>query len=143
MSTDETIGRRRTNRAAHVLIWSVQILLALLFLFAGVAKLRMSGAVLAQFTGVPGVFMKCIAVAEIAGAIGLVLPGLLRIARGLTPVAAVGLVTIMAGAVTLMATHGPVGQALLPLITGILAATVAHGRRGWTPAPRTRGRTPG
>jgi hypothetical protein len=78
--------------------------------------------------------MKFIAIAEISGALGLVLPGLLRIRQALTPVAAVGLVTIMAGAVTLMASHGPLGPSLLPLITGILAATVAHGRRGWLAA---------
>lgn len=124
--------RGRRTRAANVLLWSVQVLLALLFLFAGAVKLRMPAAVLEQFTGVPGAFMKLIAVAEISGAIGLVLPGLLRIKRFLTPLAAAGLVTIMSGAVTLMATRGPAGPALMPLTVGILAALVAHGRREWT-----------
>jgi hypothetical protein len=129
--------RGRNTRAANALLWSVQVLLALLFLFAGAAKLRMPGAVLEQFTGLPGAFMRFIAVAEICGALGLVLPGLLRIKRGLTPVAAVALVTIMSGAVTLMATHGPVAQAVMPFAVGILAALLAHGRRAWLRRPPT------
>ena len=123
--------RGRNKRAVNALLWSVQVLLALLFLFAGVVKLRMSAALLEQFTGVPGAFMKLIAVAEISGALGLVLPGLLRIKQALTPLAAVGLVTIMAGAVTLTASHGPAAQAVMPFVVGILAALVAHWRRGW------------
>ena len=131
MPANTPFRRGRNTRAASVLLWSVQVLLALLFLFAGVVKLRMPASVLEQFTGVPGAFMKFIAVAEISGALGLVLPGLLRIKRALTPVAAVGLVTIMAGAVTLTASHGPPAQAVMPFVVGVLAALVAHGRRGW------------
>ena len=127
MSTTTT-GR---TRAANAALWTAQVILALLFLFAGVAKLRMSAALLEQFTGVPGALMKFIAVAESAGAGGLVLPGLFRVRRFLTPVAATGLVTIMAGAVTLTASHGPIAGALVPLIVGTLAGTVAHGRRAW------------
>ncbi len=120
----------RRSRAVHVLLWSVQVLLAFVFLFAGIVKLRMGAATLAQFTGLPGAFMLFIAVAEIAGALGLVLPGLFGVKRSLTPLAAVGLVTIMAGATTVMASTGQAG-AFMPCTTGILAALVAHGRRGW------------
>ena len=45
--------------------------------------------------------MRCgsfIGVAEVLGAIGLILPGVLRIRPGLTPLAAAGLVIIMIGA---------------------------------------------
>ncbi len=119
------------SRRANVALWIVQALLSALFLFAGVVKLRMPAALLAQFTGVPGSFMHFIAVAEILGALGLILPGLFRIGRSLTPAAAVGLVTIMAGATTLTATHGPLAQALMPLTVGILAGSVAQGRRRW------------
>jgi uncharacterized membrane protein YphA (DoxX/SURF4 family) len=126
-------------RATNVALWAVQALLALLFLFAGVTKLRMSAALLAQFTGLPGALMKFIATAEICGAIGLVVPGLFRVKRFLTPVAALGLVTIMAGATTVMASAGQ-ASAAVPFTVGILAALVAHGRRGWarvfSPDPR-------
>ena len=131
MASPTTLRSGRSPRTGHVLLWVVQILLALLFLFAGVMKLTMPTAALAQMTGLPGAFMKFIAVAETLGALGLVLPGLLRIGRGLTPVAAVGLVTIMAGASTVTIANGPAAPALLPAAVGILAALVARGRREW------------
>ncbi len=124
----------RTSHRSNVALWAVQVVLAALFLFAGGMKLTMPAAVLAQLTGLPGAFMKLIAVAEIAGGLGLVLPGIFRLARGLTPAAAVGLVTIMAGATTVTALHGPVPQAVMPLAVGILAGAVARGRRAWLPS---------
>jgi hypothetical protein len=109
-------------------LWIVQGLLALLFLFAGVVKLLMPMDELAKEAGMPGLFLKFISVAEVLGAIGLILPGLLRIRPGLTPLAAAGLVIIMIGAtVTSLWSLGLV-MALMPLVLGILAAFVAYGR---------------
>ena len=62
-------------------------------------------------------------------AIGLILPWLLQIRPGLTPLAACGLVIIMIGATTITAMGGSVAGALFPLIVGLLAASVAYGRR--------------
>jgi hypothetical protein len=62
------------------------------------------------------------------GALGLILPGLLRIRTGLMPIAAVGLTIIMIGAVgTTTVTAGAV-PALMPGVAGVVAATVAIGR---------------
>ena len=72
----------------NAVLWIVQGLLALLFLCAGGMKLVVP---LAQLTGpipLPGLFMRCIGVAEVLGALGLILPGLLRRRPGLTPLAA-------------------------------------------------------
>ena len=119
--------KRRTN----ILLWSAQILLAALFLFAGYAKLNMPGDVLAKASGLPATFMQFIAVCELLGGIGLVLPGMLRIRRELTPVAACGLIIIMIGATSLtLHQHQYVG-ALVPFVVGLLAATVARKRWSW------------
>ncbi|MFN2517005.1 MAG: DoxX family protein, partial [Pyrinomonadaceae bacterium] len=59
--------------------------------------------------------------------LGLILPGLLRIRPGLTPLAAAGLVIIMIGATVLTIAGDGVGPALIPLVVGILAAFVAYG----------------
>ena len=67
------------------------------------------------------------------GALGLILPGLLRIRPGLTPLAAAGLVVIMLGATVVGAMIGPVVMALIPLVVAVLAAFVAYGR--WRVAP--------
>jgi hypothetical protein len=50
----------------------------------------------------PGWFLRFLGVAAVLGALGLVLPGLLRIRPGLTPLAAAGLVIIMIGATVVM-----------------------------------------
>jgi len=72
-------------------------------------------------------------VAEVLGAFGLVLPGLLRIRQGLTPLAAAGLVIIMIGATVVMWAGGMVAVALMNVIVALLAAFVAYGR--WRLAP--------
>jgi len=76
----------------------------------------------------PRLFLRCIGVAEVLGAIGLILPGLLRIRPWLTPLAAVGLVTIMTGATTITLSIGPAAPALVPFFVGMLCAFVANGR---------------
>ncbi|HMC55893.1 MAG TPA: DoxX family protein [Gemmatimonadaceae bacterium] len=114
------------------LLWTVQTLLALLFLFAGVSKFVMPPEMMQQGPIVlPLAFIRFIGVCEIAGALGLLLPGLLRVRRGLTPVAALGLVIIMSGATTITVEGGAVSGAVVPLVVGLLASVVAYGRSSW------------
>jgi hypothetical protein len=68
--------------------------------------------------------------AEVLGALGLVLPGLLRIRPGLTPLAAPGLVIIMTGATVLTLTRDNVAMALMPLVAGLLSTFLAYGAGG-------------
>jgi hypothetical protein len=117
-----------------VALWIVQGLLALLFLFAGVSKLIMTVEEMTRDVPMPGGFLRFIAVAEILGAIGLILPGLLRIRPGLTPLAAAGLAIIMIGATVVTLTYMGLAMALVPLVVGILAVFVAYGR--WRLAPQ-------
>ncbi|HET7342843.1 MAG TPA: DoxX family protein [Methylomirabilota bacterium] len=109
-------------------LWIVQGLLAALFLFAGGTKLMMPIEEMTKQLPMPGWFLRFIAVAEILGALGLILPGLLRIRPGLTPLAAIGLVVIMIGATVVSVLTGPLPLALIPLVAGLLAAFVAWGR---------------
>ena len=114
-------------------LWIVQVLLALLFLFAGASKFIMSIEEMTKEIHLPGTFLRFIGVAELFGAIGLVVPSLLRIRPGLTPLAAAGLFIIMIGATVLSVMIGGVVMALMPLVVGLLAAFVAYGR--WKLAP--------
>ncbi len=125
--------------AINVLLWVVQGLLAALFLFAGGMKLVLPLEALAGPIALPGLFMRFIGVAEVAGALGLVLPSLLRIQPRLTPLSALGLVIIMIGATVLTGMAGPVAMALVPGVVGVLAGFVAYGRQQAAPiAPRVR-----
>jgi hypothetical protein len=111
-------------------LWTAQALLALLFLFTGGTKLFLPYAGLAKQMPIvlPKLFVRFLGLAEVLGAVGLILPGLLRIQMVLTPLAAAGLTMIMVGATiyTLVGGLGP--TALMPAIVGILVAFVAFGR---------------
>ena len=123
----------RGTSTMNVALWIVQGLLAAVFLLAGGAKLVLP---LDQMTGpvaLPGWFLRFIGLAEVLGALGLVLPGLLRIRTGLTSLAAAGLVIIMIGATVIMWSSGMVAVALMNLVVMLLAAFVAYGR--WRLAP--------
>ena len=109
-------------------LWIVQGLLAAIFLFAGGMKLVLPVEEMTKQMPLLGLFLRFIGVAEVLGAIGLILPGLLRIRPGLAPLAAAGLVIIMIGATVLTLAGGDIALALIPLVVGLLSAFVAYGR---------------
>ena len=119
------------RRIATATLWTVQVLLALIFLFTGSIKLILPIEMLTAQMPLPGLFVRFIGIAEVAGALGLILPGLTRIQRGLTPLAACGLVIIMIGAIVVTLAVGGGPSALVPLVVGFLATAVAYGRRSW------------
>jgi hypothetical protein len=119
------------NRA----LWIVQVLLAAIFVVAGGMKLILPIEEMTKDMAMPGAFLRFIGVAEVLGGLGLILPGLLHIRPGLTPLAAVGLVMIMIGAVVVTVMSMGVATALLPLVVGCLAAFIAYSR--WRRIPLT------
>jgi len=126
----------------NILLWILQGLLALLFLFSGGMKLVVSPDVLQSMGSpnqvvLPGLLIRFIGVCEVLGGLGLILPGLLKIKPGLTPLAAVGLAIIMIGAVALTIAGDGIGAAIVPFVTLILLVFVAYGR--WRLVP-LRGR---
>jgi len=119
----------------NIALWIVQGLLAAIFLFAGGIKLvtPMEEMMKQMPLPLPGWFLRFIGVCEVLGAIGVILPWLLRIRPGLTPLAAAGLVIIMIGATVYTLAAGDVAPALISPLVGILAAFVAYGRWRLTP----------
>jgi hypothetical protein len=125
------------QRRISVALWIVQGLLAALFLFAGGMKLVMPIAALTAQTPLPGLFIRFIGVLEVLGALGLVLPAPLRLRPSLMPLAAAGLVIVMAGAVGATLVSGPVATALVPVAVGIFLTVVAYGRWWLAALPAT------
>ena len=119
----------------NILLWIIQILLALLFLFGGGVKLvTTADQWQTQVQTLPEVmrfshgFMVFIGVVEVLGGLGLVLPGIVRKWKGLTALAALGLTIVMIGAVVVSAMAFGMKAAILPLVTGLLCVFVAYGR---------------
>jgi len=119
----------------NILLWILQVLLGLLFIFSGVMKFVMSVDQMNEQAPVvlPGIFLHFIGVCELLGGIGLILPSALRIKPGLTPLAAAGLAIITAGA-TVITSMGPMkSMVVVPLVTCLLCIVIAWGR--WRVAP--------
>ena len=117
----------------NIALWIIQVLLALLFLFAGGTKLVLPIDVLTSMGSpnqvhLPALLIRFIGVCEVLGALGLLLPGLFSKRTDLTPLAAAGLVIIMIGATVLTIIGDGIALAMPPLIVGLLCAFVAYGR---------------
>ena len=116
----------------NIVLWIIQILLALLFLFAGVTKLL---PIIPMPPPPPNMwmppmwFLKFIGLCELLGALGLVLPGLFHRQQYLTVWAAIGLTIIMIGAVVVSVMTMGAAAAVTPLIVLLLCVLVAYGRR--------------
>jgi hypothetical protein len=117
------------RRISRIALWTVQGILAALFLFAGGFKLASPMAELARLSPLPAGFLKFIGACEVLGALGLVLPGLFRVRRELTPLAAAGLMVIMLGAVVVTAVTQGIPASVFPLVVGAFATVVAVSRR--------------
>lgn len=120
----------------NLALWIIAGLLAAVFAVAGANKLFMPQEKLAKAPGGgwvndfdPG-FVKALGAVEILGAIGLILPGALDIAPVLVPLAAVGLATIMVGAVITRIRRHEFKPMLLDLTYLASALVVAWGRFG-------------
>ncbi len=127
------------GRVLNTVLWVLQGLLALVYLLSGGMKFVMSIEEMTKDIALPGAFLRFIGVAEVVGALGLVLPGLTGIRPGLTPLAAAGLVIIMTGATLITAATVGMPIVLIPLAVGLAVAFVGYGR--WRLAPlRSRAR---
>jgi hypothetical protein len=118
-------------------LWTLQILLAALYLFAGGFKLVAAPEqmVASPTDPVPSanmvLFLRMIGGFEVLGAAGLILPGITGIKRHLTSVAAGCLAVIMVGAVVVSIAQLGVTAAIMPIVAGVLDLVVMFGRRGW------------
>jgi len=122
----------------NIILWIIQMLLALLFLFSGGTKLVLPIEVLKSMGSpnqvqLPGLFLRFIGVCEVLGGLGLILPGVFRARTNLTVLAAIGLTIIMIGAVIITVMGDGVKPAVVPLVVGILCVFVAYVRSRLAP----------
>ena len=129
-----------STKTVNRLLWIAQSLVAVLFLFAGSMKFIIPVEKMQQGPIVlPIAFLHFIGVCECLGALGLLLPSILRIRTSLTPLAAAGLTAIMVGATTISVLAISAAAGILPAIVGVVTASIAYGRTRVVPledAPR-------
>ena len=126
-----SITTSRPGRASHIVAGVLQSLLGLQFVFAGAMKFVTPMEEMTKNLPLPAAFLYFIGACEVLGGLGLILPGALKIRRGLTPLAAIGLSIIMAGAVVICTRLGGAAMASLPLAVGLLCGFVVWRRWSW------------
>jgi len=117
----------------EIVMWVATGFLAAAFLAAGLFKLsqpkeRLASAGMGWVEDVHPVAIKLIAAAEVAGAIGLIVPPLVHIAPVLTPIAASCLAVTMLGAVLVHLRRREFRGLIPGLVLMFLAIFVAVGR---------------
>lgn len=123
---------QKPSKAINISLWVAQVLLAGMFAMAGLNKLFQSIDELAKMlpwaTQVPETLVRFIGISELAGAVGLLLPAMLRIKPVLTPIAAVGLATVMLFAAIFHISRGETPMISMNGILMAIALFVAWGR---------------
>ena len=124
--------QQQRSKALHITLWIAQVILAAMFLMSGFMKLSQPidqlSKMLPWAAQVPEALVRFIGVAEVLGAVGLILPSLLRIQPKLTPIAAVGLALIMLFAVVFHISRGETPMIGMNFILIAIAAFIAWGR---------------
>jgi len=123
---------RPVGRGLRIAFWVVQVLLALFFLMAGlnhgVRPIEEAVKTSPWITGIPVELTRFIGIAELAGAVGLILPAATRIKPWLTPLAALGLAIIMGLAVPFHVMRGEANVIGMHVIVVGLSLFIAWGR---------------
>jgi len=113
----------------NVLLWVLQVLLALVFIAHGLLLLMPPPEIAAQMVmSLPRAFWVFLGVAEIAAAIGLTLPGLARVKPWLVAWAAGGIMIVMISATGYHIVRGEISSAAVTFVLLLMATFVAYMR---------------
>jgi len=123
----------------NILLWVLQVLLALAFFAHGWLLLIPPAAMVDQMNAsLPRWFQLFVGVAEVVAAVGLTVPGFTRIQPWLVPCAAAGIMIVMMSATIFHLMRGEVSSAITTVVLLAMATFVAYMR--WRIAPiRPRG----
>ena len=123
---------RSRSKTLNIILWIAQFLLGAFFFMSGFSKLTQPIAKLAEqapvLAQVSQALIKFIGTCEILGAIGIVLPALLRVKPNLTPLAAAGFTLLMVIATSFNLIKGAFSGVPITMVLGLIAFFVAWGR---------------
>ena len=122
----------KKSKALNIVLWLMQTLLSVILLWAGFTKLfepieKLSA--MWPWTGqVPVAFVKFTGIVDVLGAMGLILPSLLRIKPKLTPITAIALCLLMVCAIIFHVARGEASHIGINIVFMGVAVFVAWGR---------------
>ena len=124
--------QQKPSKALNITLWILQFLLAAMFLMAGFMKISQPIEELSKSlpwaAQVPEGLVRFIGASELLGAIGLILPALLRIKPILTPIAALGIAVVMLFAIFFHGSRGETSVIGMNIILLLIAVFIAWGR---------------
>ena len=119
----------KKSKGANITAWTLQVVLSLMFIMTGAMKsflpVEQLSASLPWVAEVPGGLVRFIGLAELLGGFGLILPSLFKIKTRLTPLAALGIVSVMVAASIFHVVRGEMGVIGMNIVLAGLAGTVA------------------
>ena len=115
-----------------IALWIIQVLLAFAFISASSIKvshpIENLGKNMEWVKYYPVTFVRIVAILEILGALGLILPGLTNILPWLTPVAAAGLALTMLGAILVHIRLQQYSSLTIPAVLLVVCLLIVYGR---------------
>lgn len=115
----------------NILLWVLQIVLALLYIPGGAGKIFMFDQLslqVASMKALPQSLWTLLGACEWLAALGLILPGATKVLPILTPIAAVCLAVEAIVITILHASYGEVTPMIWSLVMGLMAAFISYGR---------------
>ena len=123
---------KSNNKALHITLWVMQVLLAIIFIMAGVTKSFQPIDAIAEslpwVLSTPVALVRFIGISEILGGLGLLLPSILRIKPILTAWAAIGLAVIMIFAAIFHGARAEYSGIIANMVFMAVALFIAWGR---------------
>ncbi|MBT3323496.1 MAG: DoxX family protein [Anaerolineae bacterium] len=120
----------------NIFLWVLQVLFGVYFLFIGVTHFTLPPGLPAPMSWMyelsPALHWFS-GIAEILGGLGLILPGLTKIQTRLTPLAGLGLVLVMLGALTWHLQRGESQNIMFNVVLALIVGFIAYGR--WKLSP--------
>lgn len=122
----------QVSKGMNTAIWIGQLILAAMFLMAGVMKSTMPidklSVTVTWAKDVPEMLVRFIGISEFLGALGLLLPSLLRIRPRLTPVAAMCLASVLLMAIVFHIYRGEAKLIGMHIVMAAMAIFIVWGR---------------
>ncbi len=126
-------SEQETSKTFYIILWIVQVLLAITFIWAGAMKLFNPSELPFPWVRDNETLVKLTGILDLLAGIGFLLPTLLRIQPQLTIYASYGTIALMVSASVFHISRGEVSQIGFNIFVAFTSAFIAWGRQKKSP----------